>query len=194
MAHSIDAIIERGEIMAHNHKNRNSMRPEQAQNPYQNQPPNPLGNFDLSSILGMLNNLDMNQVSSMLSQLGIKPGNLNNSNQSNNTNNKQEQEENYDSSSGSNSLSSSAPQLSDILNNIDMNQVQSMLSNMGINPNLGEGKSTSSHKGNDNRIEVLNSLKPFLPEDKCKMIDEIINFLSLKGAIDKAVPPKKKRR
>lgn len=159
--------------MGHHHKDKKDKSNDYNQyNQYQstNQSPNIPMNFDLSSLLGMLNNIDINQISSILSQLTGK-----NSNEIKNS---------MDDLSKGNSQP-----ISEMLKNVDMNQVSSMLSSMGINP---QDISLPNNKKGDIRVEVLNSLKPFLPEDKCKMIDDIINFLRLKGVLDKAVPKKKK--
>ncbi|WP_143287239.1 hypothetical protein [Caloramator quimbayensis] len=161
--------------MGHHHKSKKeSPNQNQQYNQYpnanQNNMPNLPMNFDLSSLLGMLNNVDINQLSSMLSNLTGK----------NSSDIKQSVE----------NLTKGNPQsISEMLNNVDMNQVSSMLQSMGINP---QDISMPSNKKGDIRVEVLNSLKPFLPEDKCKMIDDIINFLRLKGVLDKATPKKKR--
>ncbi|QCX33070.1 hypothetical protein FDN13_04725 [Caloramator sp. E03] len=159
--------------MGHHHKDKkdkSNQYDQYNQYPNANQSPNIPTNFDISSLLGMLNNIDINQLSSMLSQLTGKNSN--------------------DIKDSMESLSKGNNQaIADMLKNVDVNQISSMLSSMGINP---QDFSFPSNKKGDIRVEVLNSLKPFLPEDKCKMIDDIINFLRLKGVLDKAVPKKKR--
>lgn len=98
--------------------------------------------------------------------------------------------------------------MSNILGNIDINQIISMLSNTtqanavpqnqvpnekeneGSNPNLQN--STPQNPvlpSNDPTVMVLNSIKPFLPPDKSKIIDDLIQLIGIKVVIDKVFPP-----
>lgn len=175
------------------HRKKNSQkdyRPEPMQNP---NPPSPfgnidigaisnlIGNLDLSKLSNMLGNIDMSQVSSMLSKMNQNPqGNV------------QSPPEGSNNNINNNPLNNINPNdLNSMLKNIDMNQVSSMISQI----TGGQGGSLldmGKPKPNDYRIGVLNSLKPFLPEDKCSMIDEIVKYLTLKTAIDKVKGSKSK--
>jgi hypothetical protein len=56
----------------------------------------------------------------------------------------------------------------------DINQIFSMLSRM----DLKSSRDNLILKENDYRIDILNSLKTFLPDEKCKIIDSIVFVLS----------------
>ena len=58
---------------------------------------------------------------------------------------------------------------------LDINQIFSILSKMDFE----ESRNNLVLKENDYRIDILNSLKTFLPDDKCKIIDNIVIALSI---------------
>lgn len=105
--------------------------------------------------------------------------------------------------------------MANMLNSIDINQIMSLLSNnnpipnINLNPldNRGEEQQNIAAGNplpipstqapiipelpqNDPTFVILNSLKPFLPEDKCKIIDDMIKLLGIKSVIDSIFPPK----
>ena len=152
--------------MGHHHKRKS----ESVQN--NTQVPNLMNGLDMSSIASLLNNVDIGQVMSMLSNFNMSPGKKNSTK-------KQSQNE---ASNDANPLSGIDPEMiSGLLKNVDMNKVSSMLS--GMNENHGSDGGSSYE--NDNKMQVLNYLKSFLPEDKCKLVDDIIKFYGLKKTIDK---------
>lgn len=107
--------------------------------------------------------------------------------------------------------------MSNILNNMDINQIVSMLSNTftnqtnavpnpasevnvkneGNNPfNLQNSTPQNTQPNpnpllqpNDPIVMVLNSIKPLLPPDKSKIIDDFIQLIGIKMVIDKVFPP-----
>lgn len=152
--------------MGHHHKK----KPETVQNNMQ--VPNLMNGLDMSSIASLLNNVDIGQVMSMLSSMNLSP-------KKKNSGKKQNQD---DEANSTNPLSGIDPEMiSGLLKNVDMNKVSSMLSGISEGHDTGSGSSYE----NDNKMQVLSYLKSFLPEDKCKLIDDIIKFYGLKKTIDK---------
>lgn len=97
--------------------------------------------------------------------------------------------------------------LSKVMKNIDINKIISMMSNAFLPLyNAEENKSSNSEdiisqhpslssditeqtqysplSPCDPSIVILNSLKPFLPEDKCRIIDGMLHALGIKSVID----------
>lgn len=98
--------------------------------------------------------------------------------------------------------------MSNMLNNMDLNQVMSMFSksfNPSQNnpqeatppPNTEDANPLNNPKPNldpvlppnDPTVLVLNSLKPFLPPDKCIIIDNMIQLIGIKSVMDTLFPP-----
>ncbi|MCX8029941.1 MAG: hypothetical protein N2712_08110, partial [Brevinematales bacterium] len=63
-------------------------------------------------------------------------------------------------------------QIQNIMQNIDVNQLNSMLSNISSN------QSNNALPSQNNVIAVLYALKPFLPKHRAMMIEQIIESLS----------------
>jgi hypothetical protein len=63
-----------------------------------------------------------------------------------------------------------------ILSAIDINQISGFLSTIKIDPT----DERNVLKEGDPRIDLLNSLKPFLPNDKTNIVDEVIRVFSPK--------------
>lgn len=63
-----------------------------------------------------------------------------------------------------------------ILSSIDISQLSGLLSQIKIDPN----DERNILKEGDPRIDLLNSLKPFLPPDKTTIVDEVIRVFSPK--------------
>ncbi|EYE89027.1 hypothetical protein Q428_05015 [Fervidicella metallireducens AeB] len=80
--------------------------------------------------------------------------------------------------------------IQNLLKGVDVNQISSLLSQLNLSPQY-EGNVLSD---NDPRREILNSLKSFLPENRCRIIDEIINLYSLKTVIDNAIPQNQNKK
>ena len=152
--------------MGHHHKKKS----ETVQNTPQ--VPNLMNGLDMSSIANLLNNVDIGQVMSMLSNMNLSPKKQHS----------RKKESQNDESNNANPLAGIDPEMiSGLLKNVDMNKVSSMLSGMSENHDSG----SSSNYESDNKMQVLSYLKSFLPEDKCKLIDDIIKFYGLKKTIDK---------
>jgi hypothetical protein len=69
-----------------------------------------------------------------------------------------------------------------ILNTIDISQFTGLLSQLNIDPK----DERNVLKEGDPRIDLLNSLKPFLPPDKNNVVDDVINFFSPKPENEQA--------
>lgn len=76
---------------------------------------------------------------------------------------------------------------SNIINNFDVNKFVSVINK--LNKNISAENIVL--KKNDSRIEVLNFLKDFLPQDKKIIIDQVIDAFSEKGDKQKDPSPDK---
>lgn len=72
-----------------------------------------------------------------------------------------------------------------ILNSIDISQFTGLLSQLNIDPK----DERNILKEGDPRIDLLNSLKPFLPTDKSNVVDDVIKFFSPKPDGEQASDP-----
>lgn len=105
--------------------------------------------------------------------------------------------------------------MANMLNGIDLNQVMSLLSNPAPAQNQESEQKIEKTENSENIAQnlfasiaqpqspvapelspedptyiVLNSLKPFLPQDKCTLIDDMIKLLGIKSVIDSIFPTK----
>ncbi len=80
-------------------------------------------------------------------------------------------------------------QLSGLLNNIDMNQVNSMLQGMTGGSSSGGagagGTSSVPQGGHDKRMELLNAMKPLVDAEKSRLIDSIIQIYNISRIMKK---------
>lgn len=127
-------------------------------------------NIDVSAMANMLNSIDINQVMSMLSGAGgMVPAAASS-------------EEAAQIKVEETTRSDSAP-----------NQTYSIpipASTEPINLNPNPTFINPVLPPNDPIALVLNSIKPFLPQDKCKIIDDMISLLGIKLVIDSIFPAK----
>lgn len=123
-------------------------------------------NIDVNSMSNMLNNIDVNQVMSMLSKSFVPPITAppQNTNSSNTVKNEGSTPLNYPNMNLFSSIPGFAP----------------VPPQQNLDPVLPP---------NDPTVLVLNSIKPFLPPDKCLIIDNMIQLLGIKAVIDKIFPP-----
>lgn len=149
--------------MGHHSKKKNQGSPQQAPaQPNMNNLGQLFNNIDINSMSSMLNNIDINQVMSMLSKGFVPP---------------------TTAPPPSNDSSSTAKSDgSDTIKNPNMNIFNSI-------PTPPQGDFNPVLPTNDPAVMVLNSLKPFLPPDKCMIIDNMIQLLGIKTVIDKIFPP-----
>jgi hypothetical protein len=131
-----------------------------------------LNNIDVNSMANMMKNIDINQVMSMMSKTIAPQPNAAPANTPDNTAN------NTGSSSTDNTPKTGNINPFNMFNIPGFNAVP--IQPQPLNPIL---------PSNDPTVMVLNSLKPFLPPDKCKVIDDIIQLLGIKLVIDKVFPP-----
>lgn len=119
-------------------------------------------NIDVNSMSNMLNNIDVNQVMSMLSKSFIPPTAA--------------------PPQSADPLNTGKSEGSNSLNNPNMNLFNfiPVPPQQNLNPIL---------PSNDPTVMVLNSLKPFLPPDKCMIIDNMIQLIGIKSVMDKIFPP-----
>jgi hypothetical protein len=94
---------------------------------------------------------------------------------------------NFDMSQMGNLFNMDPNQLSGLLNNIDMNQINSMLQGMtGGSSSGGAGGTSSAPQGNyDKRMELLNAMKPLVDAEKSRMIDSIIQIYNISRIMKK---------
>lgn len=71
-------------------------------------------------------------------------------------------------------------QLQNMMQNIDMNQLSAMLSNLSANQSGNNISSPMSNynMNNNNVLLILSTLRQFLPRDRQRMIDKIIESFS----------------
>ncbi len=95
-------------------------------------------------------------------------------------------ENNFDMSQLGNLFNMNPNQLSGLLNNIDMNQISSMLQGMnGGSSGSGGGNTTSSQGSYDKRMELLNAMKPLVDAEKSQLIDSIIQIYNISRIMKK---------
>lgn len=145
-----------------------------------------LNNVDINSMSNTLKNMDINQVVSILSKALTPstnssanniPGNAGNSTPNVppiNTPN------NVSSTESKNTPVTEYPNSLKAFNIPDLNQMNKSSVQQPLNPVLPP---------NDPTVMILNSLKPFLPPDKCIVIDNMIQVFGIKTVIDKIFPP-----
>lgn len=144
-----------------------------------------LNNVDINSMSNMLSNMDINQVISVLSKAFTPPINTSPGNVPSNTGNSTPNGSSADiPNNSSNNTSNDAPK-AEYLNPLKAFNIPD------FNP---ANKSIPSPLSpvlppNDPTVMILNSLKPFLPSDKCKVIDNMIQVYGIKTVIDKIFPP-----
>jgi hypothetical protein len=125
-----------------------------------------MNNIDVSAMTNMLNNIDISQIMSMM----------------NNVNGPVPIENNLKEASSKGFEQSSNPETaSPVFNTVPIEPIK-------FNPN--PEPVTPQLPPNDPIVMVLNSLKPFLPKDKCKIIDDMITLLGIKVVVDSIFPPK----
>jgi hypothetical protein len=88
---------------------------------------------------------------------------------------------NFDMSQMGNLFNMDPNQLAGLLNNIDMNQVSSLLQGMNGGGSGGGGSSSSSapQGSYDKRLELLNAMKPLVDAEKSQLIDQIIQIYNI---------------
>lgn len=70
-------------------------------------------------------------------------------------------------------------QLQNMMQNIDMNQLSSMLSNLSANqPSNNIPPMFNNNMNNNNVLLILSTLRQFLPRDRQRMIDRILESFS----------------
>lgn len=140
-----------------------------------------LNNIDINSMSNTLNNMDINQVMSVLSKAftpqtnassGINPNNAGNS------------IPNVSPADIPNNTSNSSP-AAEFFNSLNAFNIPN------TNPINTPAQPPFSPvlPANDPTVMILNSLKPFLPPDKCTIIDNMIQLYGIKTVIDKIFPP-----
>lgn len=138
-------------------------------------------NIDVTSMSNTLNNMDINQVMSILSKAFTPPINASPGNVSNNAGNSTS---NAPPADTPNNASSSAP-AAEYFNPLKAFNIPN------INPMNTSSQTPISPilPPNDPTVMILNSLKPFLPPDKCTVLDNMIQIYGIKTVIDKIFPP-----
>jgi hypothetical protein len=116
-------------------------------------------NIDVSAMANMLNGIDMNQVMSMLSGVVPQPGQQNTS-------------------------EAEVSKEAQVLRDIPFPEPPSPVEPVNPGPNALNPQLPP----NDPIVIILNSLKPFLPQEKCKVIDDMIMLLGIKTVIDSVFP------
>ncbi len=144
-----------------------------------------LNNVDINSMSNMLNNMDINQVISILSKAFTQPINTLSNNVPSDTGNSTSNVPPTDIPSNSSINTSNDAQKSEYFNPLKaFNVADSNPANKSIPSPLSPVLPL-----NDPTVMILNSLKPFLPSDKCKVIDNMIQVYGIKTVIDKIFPP-----
>lgn len=168
--------------MGHHNKKSAQNPPQPAPNPFFdiNKMGQLLNNVDINSMSNTLNNMDINQIMSVLSKAFAQP----NTSTANTPNN------------AGNSTSNVPP--ADTPNNTSGNGPGAEYSNPLKAFNIPNFNQTNTPPEpplnhvlppNDPTVMILNSLKPFLPPDKCTIIDNMIQIYGIKTVIDKIFPP-----
>jgi hypothetical protein len=126
-----------------------------------------LSNVDVNAMSNMLNSIDMNQVMSVLQKSFTPPANP------------------IPTPAMPQKESSTNEQPSGALNTGNFNFPFPMFSQSPspqpqLNPVL---------PSNEPVVLILNSLKPFLPPDKCLIIDDLVKLLGIKAVVDAIFPP-----
>jgi hypothetical protein len=100
---------------------------------------------------------------------------LPNNNQNGNQNNAQNQETNP---GGNMNMGPFA----DLFKNVDMNQISSMLSGLNGNGN-GNGNAPADMNEADRGTYIINTLKTFLPDERGRVLDDILRIYTLSKTI-----------
>lgn len=173
--------------MGHHSKKKSKNTQTSAPNPVPNLPfdinniGKLLNNVDINSMSNALNSMDLNQVMSVLSKAFTPPVNTSPDNASGNAVN------NIPNPPPSDKTDSDS-------NTINQTEYFNPLKSFNI-PNINQMNTSSqtplSHilPPNDPTVMILNSLKPFLPPDKCIIVDNMIQIYGIKRVIDKIFPP-----
>jgi hypothetical protein len=69
----------------------------------------------------------------------------------------------------------------DLFKNVDMNQISSLLS--GFNPNAPNAQPDMNMNEADRGTYIINALKSFLPDERGRVLDEILRLYSLSKTI-----------
>jgi hypothetical protein len=145
-----------------------------------------LNNVDINSMSNTLKNMDINQVVSILSK-ALNPST--NASVNNIPSNAGNSSPNVPPNNIPNNAPNTAP------NNTPVTEYSNPLKDFNI-PDFNQMNKTSTQSPlnpvlppNDPTVMILNSLKPFLPPDKCKVIDNMIQVYGIKTVIDKIFPP-----
>lgn len=89
--------------------------------------------------------------------------------------------------------------IQNMLSNIDMNQVAALASQMGMPTSPQQNTPAPNAKQpqipaafyNEPIVAVLNSIKPFIPQDRWSLVDELIKLLGIRAAITSASQQKR---
>lgn len=168
--------------MGHHRKKSAQNPPQPAPNPFFdiNKMGQLLNNVDINSMSNTLNNMDVNQIMSVLSKAFAQP----NASTANTPNNAGSSTSNVPPADTPNNTSNNAPgsEYSNPLKAFNIPNINQMNTSPEppLNPVLPP---------NDPTVMILNSLKPFLPPDKCTIIDNMIQIYGIKTVIDKIFPP-----